>query len=138
MNLKDPNYNMTCFPLFVDVIYNNHKCAKASLGHPQIKSGNHHGCFSKGKKHMKHMKHIPFHGLAYHHLNEFGGEVPSIKKHNPIACLEDKLFQSDVFKKTQWIIALHYVEYKLLKELFLNKVYFFVWGSTTEKIKDGN
>jgi hypothetical protein len=30
-----------------------------------MKSGSHHGCFSKGKKH------IPFHGLAYHHWNDF-------------------------------------------------------------------
>jgi hypothetical protein len=123
---------MTCFPLFVDVIYNKRKCAKASLGHPQIKSGSHHGYFYKGRKH------IPFHGLAYHHWNDFGGELLSTKKHNPIALMEDKPFQLDVFNKAQWVIALFYVKYKILKELFLNRVYFFVWGSTTKKIKDGS
>jgi hypothetical protein len=52
---------MTCFPLFVDVIYNKQKHVKAFSRHPQKKSGSRHGCFNKG------MKHIPFYGLAYHH-----------------------------------------------------------------------
>jgi len=52
--------------------------------------------------------------------------------------MEDKPLQLDVFNKVQWAIALYYVEYKILKEVFLNKVYFFIWGSTIEKIKDGN
>jgi len=77
MNFKDPNYNMTCFPPLVGVIYNKHKCVKAFSRHPQIKSGSHCGCFSKGKKH------IPFHDLAYHHWNDFGGELPFAKKTQP-------------------------------------------------------
>jgi hypothetical protein len=80
----------------------------------------------------------PFHGLAYHHWNDFSGELSSTKKHNPIAQMEDKPPQLDVFNRGQWMIALCYVEYKILKELFLNKVFFFVWGSTIEKIKNGN
>jgi hypothetical protein len=102
------------------------------LGHPQIKSGNQHGCFIKGKKH------IPFHALAYYHWNDFGGELLSIKKDNPIALMEDKSFQLDVFNKAQWAITFYYVKYKILKELFINMVYVFVWGSTTKKIKDGS
>jgi hypothetical protein len=88
------------------------------LKHPQIKSGSHHGYFSKNKKH------IAFHGLTYHHWNDFGGELSSIKKHNPIALMEDKPPQLDVFNKAQWMIALCYVEYKIFKELFLSKVVF--------------
>jgi hypothetical protein len=102
------------------------------LGTSINQSGSHHGCFSKGRKH------IPFHGLDYHHWNDFGGELSSTKNHNPIALMEDKPFQLDVFNKVQWAIAIYYVEYKILKEVFLNKVYFFIWGSTIEKIKDGN
>ncbi len=91
---------MTCFPLFVDVIYNKRKCVEAFSGHPQIKSGNHHGCFNKGRKH------IPFHGLTYHHWNNFGGELPFTRKHNLIALMEDKPLQLNVFNRVQWMIAL--------------------------------
>ncbi len=66
---------------------------KASLKHPQIESGSHHGYLNKGKKH------IPFHGLAYHHWNDFGGEILSPRKHNLIALMEDKPPQLDVFNK---------------------------------------
>jgi hypothetical protein len=131
MNFKDPNCNMTCFPLFVDVIYNKWKHVKASLKHPQIKSGSCHGCFNKGKRH------IPFHGLAYHHWSDLGGELLSTRKHNPIALIEDKPPQLNVFNRIQWMVALCYAKYNILKELFLSKVCFFVWGSIIEKIKNG-
>jgi hypothetical protein len=52
--------------------------------------------------------------------------------------MEDKPLQSDVFNKAQWAITFYYVEYKILMELFVNRVNFFVWGSTTKKIKDGS
>jgi hypothetical protein len=100
MNLKDPNCNMRCFPQFVDVIFNKCKQFEASLGHPEIRSGNHYGCFSKGRKH------IPFHSLVYHHLNDFNGELSFARKHN---LMEDKPLQADVFNKAQWTIVFYYM-----------------------------
>jgi hypothetical protein len=52
--------------------------------------------------------------------------------------MDDKLPQLNVFNKTQWMVALCYAKYNILKELFLNKVCFFVWGSIIEKIKNGS
>jgi len=61
-----------------------------------------------------------------------------LKKHNPIALMEDKPLQPNVFNITQWTRAFCYVEYKILKELFLNMVFLKIWGSIIEKIKNGN
>jgi hypothetical protein len=38
--------------------------------------------------------------------------------------MEDKPPQPNVFNKVQWMITFCYVEYKILKELFLKKVFF--------------
>lgn len=60
MNLKNSNNNMTCFPFFIDVVYNQRKNIKSSSKVAQIKNGNNCGCFNKDKKH------ILFHGLNNH------------------------------------------------------------------------
>ncbi len=116
MNFKDPNCNMTCFPLVIDVIYNKRKRVKAFSKHPQIKNGNYHGCFKKG------MKHIIFHGPTYHHWSDLGGELLSSRKHNMIILMQDKPPQLNVFNRTQWMVAFCYAKYKILKEFFLNMV----------------
>jgi hypothetical protein len=103
MNLKDPNCNMKCFPWSIDVIYNKRKCVKTSLGHPHIRSGSYYGCFNKGRKH------IPFHGLVYHHWNDFNGELLFGRKHNLIALMEDKPPQPNVSNKAQWMIVFCYM-----------------------------
>ncbi len=54
-----------------------------------------------------------------------------LRKHNPIALMEDKPLQPYVFSITQWTRAFCYVEYKI-------HGFFFVWGSIIEKIKNGN
>ncbi len=36
------------------------------------------------------------------------------------------------------MVALYYVKYKNLKELFLSMVCYFVWGLTIEKISNGS
>lgn len=51
---------MTCFPFFIDVVYNQHKTIKTSSKHLQIKSANNCDYFNKGKTH------ISFHGLNNH------------------------------------------------------------------------
>jgi hypothetical protein len=67
---------MTCFAFFVDVIYNQHKSIKTSVGHTQVNSGSNCGCFNKG------MKHKPFHGFTNHIWDNLIGEMLYVKKHN--------------------------------------------------------
>jgi len=86
MNLEKFNCDMACFSLFVDVVYNKHKHVKASLGHPQIKSGSNYGCFSKGSKQ------ILFHGLANHHWITSFNELSFVRKHNSTTLMKDKPF----------------------------------------------
>jgi len=76
MNIKQSNSDMTCFPFFVDVIYNQHKNIKTFLRHTQINSGSNCGCFNKG------MKHVPFHGFTNHVWDNLIGEMLYAKKHN--------------------------------------------------------
>jgi ATP/ADP translocase len=105
---------------------------QAQMCQSLLKSGSHYSCFDKGKKH------IHVHDLDYHHENDCRGELSFAKKHNLITLMENKPPQPNVFNKVQWMITFYYVDNKILKELFLNKVYLFVWGSTIEKIKNGS
>jgi hypothetical protein len=60
MNLKKFDNNMTRNPLFINIIDNQRKCVKSTMGHPKIKHGNNCGGFNKGTKNMG------FHGFVDH------------------------------------------------------------------------
>jgi hypothetical protein len=70
MNLKNLNCDMTCFPFFVDVIYNKCKNVKVFLGHQPIKK-----------------------------WDTFTNELLPTKKHNLTILMKDKAFQLKNFNE---------------------------------------
>jgi hypothetical protein len=91
--------DMTCFPFFVDGIYDRCKSIKTSLKHPQVKSGSSCGHFNKSKKH------ISFHSFINHVRDNLIGELLFLNKHDTITQMKDKPFQPDVFSGIRHVVA---------------------------------
>jgi hypothetical protein len=82
---------MARFPLFLDVIHNQNKHIKTSLGHPQMKCRYNYSDINKSKKNMV------FHGFADHAWDYLITKLSSTKKGNSTTLTNDKPFPPHIF-----------------------------------------
>jgi hypothetical protein len=69
---------------------------------------------------------MAFHGLINYVRDNLINELLPIRKDNPTALMMQKPSQPNIFNGVQRMVAFGNVKHQILKELFLNKVSFFV------------
>jgi hypothetical protein len=81
---------------------------------------------------------MAFHGFTKPVNDNITGELLLVRKNNSIALMMHKPFQPHILSRVQRMIAFGNVKHQIFKELFLNKVNFFVkYHSNSKKISNG-